>query len=198
MIIGASIILKHRDGLLFEVQKQQKWVERPDGKVGIGIGCIGGGLEEDESATDALQREAREEIGCDVEWVPCEPAFLADDRGNVAPLDEPAPEGAAFLWEVDRPGYIRGARVAVFLGRPIGDPRPVDLPALLTMDLTTLQVCAGADSTLEDLLACGASLRESQPIPRHSVPFPVATPEILVGLLDRSPERAYSVLSLMR
>jgi 8-oxo-dGTP pyrophosphatase MutT (NUDIX family) len=198
MIIGVSIILKYGNGLLFEIQKSHKWVDRPDGKAGIGIGCIGGGVEEGEGPYGALQREALEEIGCSVELEPCQDAFLADDRGNARPLEGPVPEGAAFLWEVDRPGYIRGARVAVFVGKPSGTPRPVDLPALLTMDVPKLQFCARGTAPLGDLLARGAGLQERQPIPRDAVPFPIGTPEILVGLLDSKPERASTVISFLR
>ena len=70
-----------------------------------------------------------------------------DEGGNVAALDEDAPEGAAFLWEVDRPGYIKGARVAVYVGRPTSRPAPVDLPALLTTDLVSLSLCSDPSFT---------------------------------------------------
>ena len=195
MIIGTSIILKHGNGLLFEVQKPSKWIREADGSVSIGIGCIGGTLEKGERSHETLQREAVEEIGCEVEWVQAADPFLTGPQGSIRELDETAPEGAQFLWEVDRPGYVKGARVAVYVGRPIGSPSPGDLPALLTTDLETLSLCRSRQLTFDDLIQRGSLLQEREPIPRSARPFPIGTPEILLGIRDAHPEVLQRLLS---
>ena len=65
MIIGVSVILKQEDRYLFEIQKTAKWIQKPDGRYQIGMGCIGGRLENGETAQQALEREIKEEVGDD-------------------------------------------------------------------------------------------------------------------------------------
>jgi hypothetical protein len=62
MIIGASIILRHEGRLLFEIQKPSKWLQQPDGTLSIGMGCIGGNIEQGETPRQALEREALEDM----------------------------------------------------------------------------------------------------------------------------------------
>ena len=66
LIIGVAIVLREKDGFLFELQRSAKWKRGRDGVLEIGLSCIGGTVEEGETLEGALQRETMEEIGCTV------------------------------------------------------------------------------------------------------------------------------------
>jgi 8-oxo-dGTP pyrophosphatase MutT (NUDIX family) len=197
VIIGAAIVLRYDGRLLFEVQRPEKWIRSSRGTWSIGMGCIGGGLEGQESIHDALQREALEEIGCRVEWEKASSPFEVDPCGNVRTLDSGSlPEGVQFLWEGRHPSFAEGGRVAVFLGRPVAQPEPLDLPAIVGMDFDTLIACRGGDMTIQDVLDRGGSLQERDAIPRDGQLYPVGTPEVLVKLRRTQPELLNQLIRL--
>lgn len=66
----------------------------------VHLGWIGGAIVPGESAEDCARREAHEEIGCEVELLDAEPLVV-----------------------------VRG-ELAVFRGKALGEPRPVDVPSL--------------------------------------------------------------------
>lgn len=190
LIVGVSILLRAHGLFVFEIQKPATWRRRPDGLVEIGVACIGGRLEPGETPREALEREVREEVGCGVEIEPWAEPFLVDPRGEVRRLGRRGvPEDAAFLWERARggPGFIPGARVAVYLGRAVGDPTPKDLPATIEMGLLTLRDTRDGTLTVEDLVARGALLRERAPIPRRARVRPVDTARVVAELMVQVP-----------
>jgi 8-oxo-dGTP pyrophosphatase MutT (NUDIX family) len=190
LIVGVAILLRSGGQFLFEIQKAANWRRRPDGLVEIGMGCIGGSLQPQETPRQAIEREVREEIDCGVEIEPAPRTFLVDARGAVRRLaPREVPEGAFFLWERARggPGFIPGARVAVYLGRVLGDPAPGDLPAILEMALLTLRESLDGTVMLQDLLDRGALLREREPVPRRARVRPVDTARVVAELMVRVP-----------
>jgi len=62
-ITGVSALLHDEVGLWLELTKPKHWRTRPDGVVEIGLGAIGGGIENDENLLACLERECLEEIG---------------------------------------------------------------------------------------------------------------------------------------
>jgi 8-oxo-dGTP pyrophosphatase MutT (NUDIX family) len=189
VIVGVSMLLRAGGGFLFEIQKAAKWQRRPDGSVEIGIGCPGGRLEPGETPREALEREVREEVGCGIEIEPWANPFLVDARGAARPLAPGDAPDVMFLWERARggPGFIPGARVAVYVGRALREPTPHDLPAVLEMGLATLAACRGGGLTLQDLLGRGATLRERELIPRRARVRPVDTAGIVAEVMVRAP-----------
>ena len=61
---GAACLLWHDDRMVFEIQKSAKWVREAGRPPGLGLGCIGGTVEEGETPMQTMRREALEEIGC--------------------------------------------------------------------------------------------------------------------------------------
>ena len=82
LVIGVAIILRERNGFLFELQRSEKWKRGVDGVLEIGMSCIGGTVEEGETLEDALQREAMEEIGCRVAFDGSAHPFSMDPDGD--------------------------------------------------------------------------------------------------------------------
>lgn len=134
-IVGVAILLKEDGRFLFELQKPVKWRRGQNGVLRIGMGCIGGTVEEDETIEEALSREALEEIRCKIAFDRSRHPFSIDPAGAVSLLSpESVPKGVQFLWEGSDPGFIPGGKVAVYLGQAIGRAEPGDLPAIVKLE----------------------------------------------------------------
>ena len=193
MTVGVAILLRVENRLLFELQKPAKWRRQPSG-ISIGMGCIGGTVEEGETVEEALSREALEEIGCEVAFARSTRPFSLDPTGVVSPLlPYSVPEGVQFLWEGNEPGFIAGGKVAVYVGTALGRAEPGDLPALVQLEPALFYALGQRPLTIEDVEQRGGILQERQPIPRFARLTPVGTASKLLELW-RYPERLEEVL----
>ena len=52
--MGAACLLMGASGITVEVQSPHKWITHDGGGISIGLGCIGGGIEEGETPIEAL------------------------------------------------------------------------------------------------------------------------------------------------
>ena len=194
-IIGVAIVLREKDGLLFELQRSAKWKRGRDGAVEIGLSCIGGTVEEGETLEGALQREAIEEIGCRVAFDPSTHPFSMDPEGRASPLvPGSVPDGVHFLWEGNDPGYVPGAKVAVYAGHTTGRAEPGDLSAIATLKPDLFFELARKSLTVSDLEPRGGILRERTPVPRSARLKPVGTAARLLDLGRRHPDLLQRVL----
>lgn len=188
LIIGAAIVLRGKNGLLFELQREEKWKRGQDGIIEIGMSCIGGTVEEGESVEGALRREALEEIGCGVALDSSVKPFSMDPAGNVSPLPPGSvPDGVQFLWEGNDPGFVPGAKVAVYAGHAVGRAEPGDLSAIATLKPDQFYTLAAESFTVERLEAQGAIIEERVPVPRSARLRPVGTAARLLELRKRQP-----------
>ena len=189
LIIGVAIVLREKNGFLFELQKQAKWKRSPDGVLKVGMSCIGGTVEKGESLEDALQREAKEEIGCSVAVDHSTNPFSLDPHAAASPLPpEGVPAGVQFLWEGNDPGFVPGAKVAVYAGHAIGHAAPGDLSAIATLKPELFYELARESFTVERLEAQGGILKERVRVPRLARVKPVGTAARLLELQRRYPE----------
>ena len=194
MIIGVAILLKVENRFLFELQKPEKW-RRQQERILIGMGCIGGTVEEGETIEDALSREAFEEIGCKVAFARSTRPFSLDPAGAVSPLSpQSVPEGLQFVWEGNEPGFIAGGKVAVYVGTAIGCAKPRDLPALVQLEPELFYALAQGPIAIQDVEQRGGILQEKQRIPRSALLTPVGTASRLLELRRRYPELLQEIL----
>ena len=195
MILGVAILLSVENRLLFELQKPAKWRRRPNGVLEIGMGCIGGTIEEGETVEDALSREALEEIGCEVAFAQSTRPFSLDPTDAVSPLlPQSVPDGVQFLWEGNEPGFVAGGKVAVYVGTALGRAEPRDLPALVQLEPALFYALGRRPLALAEVEQRGGILQERQPIPRFARVTPVGTASRLLALRRRYPELFEEVL----
>lgn len=177
-ITGVSCVLVSASRLVLEVQKPGKWHRDDDGRLIIGLGCIGGSLEEGEAVLTALQREAQEEIGCRLQL------------RSASSTTEVSPEGRAhrrhwsseaprpiLIWSM--PSSAPDTKVAVYLGRPEGSPKPCDLPAIVSMSADLMLRIGSERLSVEAVTSGGAILQQREPIPPDALLELVGTPLIL-------------------
>ncbi len=167
-LIGAGCLLSVDGRWVFEVQKAGKWLRRPGRPPVLGIGCIGGSLEPGETAIEALQREAREEINSEISLRSARETIDISPAGCRI-LSDFAVEGLhpAMIWEGSDPGFIPGLKVAVFLGDVDGDPSPGDLPAIVLADPRLVLEIGSGELTVGDLEGHGAEVRSKLGLPSN-------------------------------
>ena len=194
LIIGVSILLKVESRFLFELQKPAKWRRQQEGVL-IGMGCIGGTVEEGETIEDALSREAFEEIGCKVACARSTRPFSIDPAGTVSPLPpKSVPEGVQFVWEGNELGFIAGGKVAVYVGTAIGCAEPMDLPALVQLEPELFYALGRGPIAIRDIEQRGGILQEKRRIPRSAHLTPVGTASRLLELRRLHPELFQEIL----
>jgi hypothetical protein len=179
---------------VLEVQKPHKWRLDDHAQLHIGLGCVGGSLNEAESALDALQREAVEEMSCQIELLDAQVTYAITPNCQVHQETWPTPgTRPIFIWEACLPGLIPGRRVAVFRGRPVGEPIPADLPALLCVTPEILLAIGRTGMRLGEAQKLGASLRARITVSDTAWLELVGTPAVL-NLLHRRGEAIIQAL----
>jgi hypothetical protein len=155
-------------------------------------------VESGESPVEALRREAIEEMGCSVHVdVPPTPPFLVQVGHSITDLSQSVDrDPVLFFWQAEKPGFIPGARVAVFSGTAQGEMHPCDLPGLIGLDANILKQFNSRSFTVEDVLQHQGVLIEKEPIPRGAILRPVGTVEILLELHRKAPTRFVYCLNL--
>ena len=195
LIIGVAILLREKNGFLFELQKPAKWRRQRGGVLEIGMSCIGGTVEEGETLECALHREAFEEIGCRIAFDRSTHPFSMDPNGRVSPLPpRSVPDGVQFVWAGNDPGFVAGAKVAVYVGHTIGRAEPGDLPAIVELGPDLFYVLGTRPLTIQSVEQRGGILQERRRIPRSAHLTPVGTASQLLELRRQHPELLQGIL----
>jgi len=179
--VGAGVILRHRGRFLFGIRPLRWDGERATAE----ITAIGGRIEaSDASLSDGVEREACEEIGCDVHLEPCERTLLARGPGElsyaaIGGAEQPAAIVFRYYkapahqpWNAPRlgqPNYRPPSRIMLFLGELTGEPQPSEeLPTLIWLTPEQILQTARQDIPFGELLAAGA------PVLRLHAAYPAA------------------------
>lgn len=84
--IATGLVISYKDKYLFSIQNKEKW-RTIDNKYNIGLVGIGGGLENNETIIECLQRECLEEIGQKVILQDSKKTFLIDEDMSIKTID---------------------------------------------------------------------------------------------------------------
>jgi 8-oxo-dGTP pyrophosphatase MutT (NUDIX family) len=193
---STGLILHWRDQLLFAIEPVHQWRNGIGGHVVRFVG-IGGHLEPGETWTEAVHREALEEAGLHVSLRQPERTYLLREGSAAqdisATLEWPDPPGPLYIWSAQfrfgRPphDHVRHFVNAVFLAHVPDDaqPRPrAEMPAILAVSEAQLRRAAAHPMPLADLLAGGATIWESETIPRSTRLTPGGSAQWYAALLD--------------
>lgn len=184
--------------MLLEIQSPHKWTRQDGGGLSIGLGCIGGGIEEGETPIDALHREALEEIGCPVAVQSATQTIevAADGRAKVRPWSQGLPR-PILIWDTKAAGIDRKGKGVVYLGTVGGIAKPRDLGALLTLPLEQVLGIGSRPQSVADVVSAGATLQERVPIPTTATLTLGATLAVLHGLYAEHRSIADIIISEM-
>lgn len=193
-IAGSSVILRFEDRFVFELQKSYKWIIDETGRVCIGLGCIGGSIEAGEGPLQALQREAREEIGVEIDLLPAPGMLLVKtDNSVVDDVDPGQYKGAVIQWYGDRPEYANWL-ILSYLGTTRAKPAPNDLPGIILARPKDLLKALRESLTLEELRQSGIEVISRVPLPDGAKLVPRGTAKRLFYLMENEPQKLLAVM----
>jgi len=184
-LIGVAAILYDGEAYyFFEVNGPRYWARRPDGTLSIGIGGIGGRIEQGEKPLTCLRREVEEELGTGFRlqlpertgliyrWEVVDWLRLGSSRKHPTPyfVNLLPPQ----LGGTDTPDYLA---ILTFLGQPRRRPRRGDLLGLLTVERSALKALfSRAEWPLEKIRALpGVTFDLAKDLPAGCVLRPVLT-----------------------
>jgi 8-oxo-dGTP pyrophosphatase MutT (NUDIX family) len=194
---GTSLIIRREDRFLYGIRSPKMWHGQPV----LEITGIGGGLEkEDESLSTGVQREAQEEIACEVQLIPVKNTLIVhglEDVSSQALSGEEQPAAIVYRnWRTPphhpwHPENHGSACLVIFLGKLLGRPRPVmELPHLIWLSAEQVLESARRDITLGELLAGGAELipgTSTAPHPENQARMTDSQEALALALGDETP-----------
>lgn len=162
------------------------------------VGGVGGGQEPGETIDACAAREAREELGTQVELLSSPLTYLVteDGREETIAAESPAPLLLTRTVRPDpapfAPGLPAGRELygAIFLGRPARTPMPSDDVAALVLLRPEDWPLVEGEPTIEELVEAGVELVERDPLSRETRVWvhPEEAWKLIAELLSRHAE----------
>ena len=184
-VTGASSLLHDERCFYFELTKPKHWTRRPDGKVVVGIGGIGGSLEPGEDVLTCLEREVQEELHAEIAVESAEAACVVYEQRALEPMHlEQRGYPLPALLTVSENLYRRHLHptfhtlaIVTFMAWLKGEPVLDDLYGLLALPKGALLALFGPTEVALSLVEKmpGVRMVTQEPLPRDSVLSPVWT-----------------------
>lgn len=184
-VTGVSAILFDDEHLYFEVTKPKHWRRRADGALLVGVGGIGGSIDEGEAVLGCLEREAREEIGLALEVIPAREAHFVYEgkwRASLSLEERALPLPVLFtvsanLYRQQELAAWPTLAIITFLARPLGRPTLGDLFGLIAVPKAVWRDFFQPDAVpyAKALEVTGVHLLTASPLPPETLFVPTWT-----------------------
>jgi len=176
-VAGSSVILRYGDRFVFELQKPYKWSIDETGRVWIG-----------------LRREAREEIGVEIDILPAPGMLVVNTDNSVVDATDPEQyKEVAIQWYGDRPDYANSL-ILSYLGTTRTRPVPNDLPGILLAQPKDLLRALHESLTLGELRQSGIEMISRVSLPDSAKLTPRGTAKRLFYLMEHEPQKLAAVM----
>lgn len=144
----AGVTIFDNGRLLFALSTEEAWTA--DGtQIKIPVQSVGGGMEAGENMLECAIREAKEEIGVEVEIVHSPITYFQDENGNSMQVildEDPAPICYQRRISEQKTPYKSGLpagdilHLGLYIAHLKGKPKPVDIPAFIWVPLDQVSV----------------------------------------------------------
>ncbi len=185
---GVGLVLQNDDGLfLFFLAgtRHQKFCLSGE----LFYGGIGGHREEDEDLLTCAYREAKEEIGKDIDIMPSSVTWYVSPDFTVKQVElSEKPRPYALYKHIHPPNVPQAGEyyhIVIYKARLYGIPGYLPQDELQgVIELTTEQVIQSLDykPTIEELINDGALLIGGEHLDRHLRLYPIGTPKVLAHI----------------
>lgn len=188
--MSVAMLAMVRNKFCFVIQPPKRWGKTAEGRDILFFGGIGGKLEGSEGLITALQREAKEEVGCDIEVISkaniCNLPIITreniDFKQTAATAQTPLPL-CIFQNKRSEPGRKSTTNVFIYqtIIKSAEKMQPLDNPAIILLPPETLyQMGNGMD--MAQALREGAEIFSNINLPDNAVLKPTPTPIAIIKL----------------
>lgn len=192
-ITGVSALLCDETHWYFELTKPKHWRQRADGTTEVGLGGIGGSIEQGETALACLRREAQEELGVGLEVDSAPVTHFVYEQRLVASLSlEPRAYPRPALFTISENLYRQGdlafptLAIVTFRTRMAGEPRLRDLYGLAAMPHEAVSALLRSEEIPLNAFRSwpGVRMMTQEPLPSATVLVPTWTGRSLQRLVQ--------------
>lgn len=180
----------YKDRYIFTLAKKDYWKKRKKNLL-IDYSAVGGRVEEDETILNAIHREAKEEINCDISLISAKSTIYLNPEGEIKKIELKEKIKPLLIFEKNYPGkpgfpdaegqwYLFAP---VFIAEPLDIPKPSsEVPAIICLN-KDLFFKIPKIILIQEFIDLGGILIEVINIPRDAYLVPTFAAEILMDII---------------
>jgi 8-oxo-dGTP pyrophosphatase MutT (NUDIX family) len=184
--VGTGLLITRGHGFCFTLKQPHRWGKTPEGIILLPFGGIGGKLEKNELPSHSLHREAKEEVGSDVEIISSngETILISNEKIEKIYLStklerEPLP-WIIYKSPKAEPGRKPFTNVLIYGGIFLSNQIfPLDDPAILEIGPELLIEIAEKPTSLKEFCQKGGRMISRIEIPSNGILKPIGTAKAL-------------------
>lgn len=192
--IATGIVIEFQDNYLFSIQNKEKW--RKENNINnIGLVGIGGGVEQNETILQNIDRECLEEIGRTVRLKEEDSTIYIDENNNISQIkikkNKYFPSPYAITKIKNNKSYNNFLYTIVLSYRSTLDTLPniLDISGLVLIRKETLVRINSNGMPYEDWVELGVEFLSKDPMPINSKLIPFGTFRSFINLKKISKKR---------